>query len=45
MSASSLSDVKEAAAEVAAAVWHVANLDQMVPRFTKETMPPYVKPN
>ena len=32
-------DVKEAAAEVAAAVWHVANLEKIVPRFTKETMP------
>lgn len=32
-------DVKEASAEVAAAVWYVANLDRMVPRFTKETMP------
>ena len=32
-------DVKEAAAEVAAAVWYVANLDQMIPRFTKENMP------
>jgi carboxypeptidase Q len=32
-------DVKEASAEVAAAVWQVANRDQMVPRFTKQTMP------
>ncbi len=32
-------DVKEASAEVAAAVWFVANRDQMMPRFTKETMP------
>lgn len=32
-------DVKEASAEVAAAIWYVANLDQMIPRFTKETMP------
>jgi carboxypeptidase Q len=32
-------DVKKAAAVVAAAVWHVANSDRMVPRFTKETMP------
>jgi len=32
-------DVKKAAAVVAAAVWHVANSNQMVPRFTKETMP------
>ncbi len=32
-------DVQKAAAIVAASVWHVANRDQMVPRFTKETMP------
>ena len=32
-------DVHKAAAIVAAAVWHVANRDAMVPRFTKETMP------
>jgi carboxypeptidase Q len=32
-------DVKEASAEVAAAVWFVANRDQMMPRFNKETMP------
>jgi hypothetical protein len=32
-------DVKEASAEVAAAVWQVANRDQMIPRFTKEAMP------
>ena len=32
-------DVKKAAAEVAAAVWQVANRDQMVPRFTKDNMP------
>ena len=32
-------DVKQASAEVAAAVWYVANLDQMIPRFTKEAMP------
>jgi Zn-dependent M28 family amino/carboxypeptidase len=32
-------DVKQASAEVAAAVWLVANRDQMMPRFTKETMP------
>lgn len=38
-------DVERAAAVVAAAVWHVANRDQMIPRFTKEQMPPYVKPN
>jgi carboxypeptidase Q len=32
-------DVKRAATEVGALVWHVANLDPMIPRFTKETMP------
>ncbi len=32
-------DVKRAATEVSSAVWHVANLDQMVPRFSKEAMP------
>lgn len=32
-------DVKRAATEVSSAVWHVANLDQMVPRFSKENMP------
>lgn len=32
-------DVQKAAAIIAAAVWNVANRDQMIPRFTKETMP------
>jgi hypothetical protein len=32
-------DVEKAAAIIAAAVWQVANRDQMIPRFTKETMP------
>uniref|UniRef100_Q02C38 Carboxypeptidase Q n=1 Tax=Solibacter usitatus (strain Ellin6076) TaxID=234267 RepID=Q02C38_SOLUE len=32
-------DVQKAAAIVAASIWHVANRDQMVPRFTRETMP------
>ena len=32
-------DVQKAAAIVAASVWHVANRDEMIPRFTKETMP------
>jgi Zn-dependent M28 family amino/carboxypeptidase len=32
-------DVQKAAAIVAAAAWHAANRDQMIPRFTKETMP------
>ena len=35
----SADDVQKAAAIVAAAVWNVANRDQMIPRFTKETMP------
>jgi hypothetical protein len=37
-------DVQKAAAIVAAAVWHAANREQMIPRFTKETMPPPVVP-
>ena len=37
-------DVKKDAAIVAAAVWHAANRDQMIPRFTKETMPAPVEP-
>jgi carboxypeptidase Q len=37
-------DVKKASAEIAAAVWHVANRDQMVPRLTKEKMPAPVTP-
>jgi carboxypeptidase Q len=32
-------DVKQAAAEVAASVWQVANRDQMIPRFSKDAMP------
>jgi carboxypeptidase Q len=32
-------DVMNTSAVIAAAVWHVANRDQMVPRFTKATMP------
>jgi carboxypeptidase Q len=32
-------DVQKASAIIAAAVWQVANRDQMIPRFTKETMP------
>jgi len=32
-------DVKKAAAEIAAAVWHVANRDAMLPRFSKDQMP------
>ena len=37
-------DVKKAATVIASAVWHVANMDQMVPRFTKEAMPAPVTP-
>jgi hypothetical protein len=37
-------DVEKAAAIIAAAVWNVANRDQMIPRFTKETMPAPVAP-
>jgi Zn-dependent M28 family amino/carboxypeptidase len=37
-------DVKKASAEIAAAVWHVANRDQMVPRFARENMPAPVTP-
>jgi carboxypeptidase Q len=32
-------DVKNAATVIAAAVWQVANRDEMLPRFTKEQMP------
>jgi carboxypeptidase Q len=35
-------DVKKAAAILAAQVWHLANREEMLPRFTKETMPPPV---
>ena len=37
-------DVKKDAAIIAAAVWHAANRDQMIPRFTKEQMPKPVEP-
>jgi hypothetical protein len=33
-------DAKKAVTVIAAAVWHVANRDEMLPRFTKEKMPP-----
>jgi len=33
-------DVQSAAIVVAATVWHVANRDEMLPRFSKEQMPP-----
>ncbi len=32
-------DVKKAAAIIAAQVWHLAHREEMLPRFTKETMP------
>jgi hypothetical protein len=32
-------DVNKGAEVIASAVWHVANIDQMAPRFSKETMP------
>ncbi len=32
-------DIEEAAAIIAAAVWNVANRDEMVPRFAKDAMP------
>ena len=35
-------DVMRAATIVSAAVWHVANRDEMIPRFSKEKMPPPV---
>jgi len=35
-------DVTRAATIISAAVWQVANRDQMLPRFTKEQMPPPV---
>jgi hypothetical protein len=37
-------DVKKASAEVAAAVWYVANRGEMVPRFSKADMPAPVEP-
>ena len=32
-------DAMKAATVIAAAVWHVANREEMLPRFTKEKMP------
>ena len=32
-------DVTRAATIIASAVWHVANRDEMIPRFSKEKMP------
>lgn len=37
-------DAMKAVTVIAAAVWHVANRDQMLPRFTKEKMPPLPPP-
>ena len=37
-------DARAAAIEIAAAVWQVANRDEMLPRFTREQMPPKPKP-
>ena len=37
-------DMKKDAAEVAAAVWFVANRDEMMPRFPKDKMPAPVEP-
>ncbi|HEV3202320.1 MAG TPA: M28 family peptidase [Bryobacteraceae bacterium] len=37
-------DVKGDAVVLAASVWYVANLDQMIPRFTKDKMPAPVAP-
>ena len=37
-------DVQKAAAIVAAAVWHAANREGMIPRFSKEAMPAPVAP-
>jgi carboxypeptidase Q len=37
-------DVKKAAAEIASAVWYVANRDEMIPRFPKDKMPAPVEP-
>ncbi len=36
-------DAMKAASTIAAAVWHVANREQMIPRFGKEQMPPPAK--
>jgi len=35
-------DARQAAIVIAAAVWHAATREQMLPRFTKEQMPPAV---
>ncbi|MGA2147304.1 MAG: M28 family peptidase [Bryobacteraceae bacterium] len=37
-------DVKKASAEIAAAVWYVANRGEMIPRFSKNQMPAPVAP-
>ncbi len=33
-------DLKQAATVIAAEVWHLANRDQPMPRFTKDDFPP-----
>ena len=33
-------DVKQAATEIASAVWTIANADEMIPRLPKSEMPP-----
>jgi carboxypeptidase Q len=37
-------DVMKAVTVIAAAVWHVANRNEMLPRFTKDKMPPLPPP-
>jgi carboxypeptidase Q len=37
-------DVKSGATVIAAAIWQVANRDQMIPRFTKDNMPAPITP-
>lgn len=37
-------DARKSAIVIAAAVWHAANRDEMLPRFAKEKMPPPPKP-
>jgi hypothetical protein len=37
-------DAMKAVIVIAAAVWHVANRNEMLPRFAKEKMPPLPAP-
>ena len=37
-------DAQKSAIVIASAVWHVANRDEMLPRFAKDQMPPAPKP-